>query len=78
MAIEQDLCLGIAWAIAASISARVHSLVNVGVWAIDFRVTCGTRSYTKPFRMSPAVDSIGIWPVRSASLRCPSGVSAIR
>ncbi len=71
-----------AWrAIAASISSRVMPSWMSGFWAIDFRVTCGTRSYTKPRRTSLAVAGIGLggaWPVTSASLRIPASESARR
>src|SRR5262245_61502554 len=52
-----------------------------GFWAIDLRVTCGTRSYTKPRRTSPVTGGIGLggaWPVRSASLRTPASEAARR
>ncbi len=63
---------------AASISSRLMPSRMSGFWAIDLRVTWGTRSYTNPLRMSDAVGPLTTWPVSCDSLRWPSGVSAMR
>jgi hypothetical protein len=62
----------------SSVSCHFSQITSISaLLAIDFNVMCGTRSYTKPWRMSPRVGVSfgGVW-LTSPSLRCPSGLSA--